>query len=584
MDQGDRMKIKICGFTNADDAFFAAQEGADFIGIIFAEQSKRRVTLEAAKKIVEKIRNTKAEPVCVFVEESLEEILSICKELQVKTVELHGKKAKLAAPHLENFCRIYAMQSGEKVEEFLDPKRDYLLFDGPSPGNGQAFDHKTFSPPAHFRWFLAGGLTPENVQDALFLRPYGLDVASGVESAPGKKDRAKVRAFLRHKPGYFGPFGGAFIPEILVQPVEELRRSFERFRKDASFLKQLSDLLNHYAGRPTALTEIPRFSKRIQGPRIFLKREDLLHTGAHKLNNALGQCLLAKHMGKTRIIAETGAGQHGVATATACAHLGLSCTIYMGKKDIERQKPNVLRMKLLGAEVISVEGGSQTLKDAVNEALRDWSESYETTHYCLGSALGPHPFPEMVAFFQRVIGKEVREEFLDRFQRHPDAVIACVGGGSNAIGIFSAYLDDSSVRLIGVEGGGKGGLHAARFSGGRPGVLHGTYTYLLQDQVGQVLPTHSISAGLDYPAIGPQHAQLHSIKRAEYSLATDDEVLFAFKLLAETEGIIPALESAHALAYVMREAKNFAPDAMIVLNLSGRGDKDLPQLIEKGVL
>ncbi len=578
------MKIKICGFTNVDDALFAAEQGADFIGLIFAEKSKRRVTLAAAKQIVEKIRSTAAEPVCVFAEESLEEILSICKELGVSTVQLHGEKAKLAAPHLMDFCRIYAMRPGEKIQPSLDPKRDYLLFDGPSPGSGQTFDHNTFSPPSHFRWFLAGGLTADNVQDALFLRPDGLDVASGVESLPGKKDKAKVRAFLRHKPGYFGPFGGAFIPEILVQPVEELKESFARLRQDAPFLKHLSDLLNHYAGRPTALTEIPRFSERIQGPRIFLKREDLLHTGAHKLNNALGQCLLAKHMGKTRIIAETGAGQHGVATATACAHLGLSCTIYMGKKDIERQKPNVLRMKLLGAEVISVEGGSQTLKDAVNEALRDWAQSYENTHYCLGSALGPHPFPEMVAFFQAVIGKEVKQEFFERFQRHPDAVIACIGGGSNAIGIFSAYLDDPSVRLIGVEGGGKGGLHAARFSGGRPGVLHGTYTYLLQDRVGQILPTHSISAGLDYPAIGPHHAQLHSIKRAEYSSATDDEVLVAFKLLAQTEGIIPALESAHALAYVVREAKNFAPDAMIVVNLSGRGDKDLPQLIEKGLI
>ncbi len=347
------------------------------------------------------------------------------------------------------------------------------------------------------------------------------------------------------------------------------------------------DILTHYAGRATALTEVSRFSEAIQGPRLFLKREDLLHTGAHKLNNALGQCLLAKKMGKTRIVAETGAGQHGVATATACAFLGLECVVYMGKVDIERQAPNVIKMQLLGATVKSVDSGSMTLKDAVNEALRDWSATFDNTHYCLGSALGPHPYPEMVAQFQSVIGKEAKAQITARTGQNPDLVIACVGGGSNAIGIFSAFLDDASVALVGVEAGGKGaklGEHAARFQGGEPGVLHGCYTYLLQNAGGQVLETHSISAGLDYPAVGPQHAQLFEEGRVQYTSVTDAEALAAFKLLSKTEGIIPALESSHALAYMVKIAPTLKRDAVVIINLSGRGDKDLPQLIAKGVL
>ncbi|MCB1083965.1 MAG: tryptophan synthase subunit beta, partial [Simkania sp.] len=307
--------------------------------------------------------------------------------------------------------------------------------------------------------------------------------------------------------------------------------------------------------------------------------EDLLHTGAHKLNNTIGQCLIAKRMGKKRIIAETGAGQHGVATATACAYMGLDCVVYMGKKDASRQEPNVKRMELLGAQVIPVDKGARTLKDAINEAMRDWSKNYEDSHYCLGSALGPHPYPEMVSFFQKVIGDEVAKEMT------PDVVVACVGGGSNAIGIFAPFI--GKAKLVGVEGGGmsnKLGEHAARFSGGRPGILHGTYTYLLQDNVGQIVETSSISAGLDYPAIGPMHADLHDQKKAEYLSATDKEALEAFKLLSKTEGIIPALESAHALAYLVREGKNYPKETVIVVNLSGRGDKDLPELFEKGLI
>lgn len=391
---------------------------------------------------------------------------------------------------------------------------------------------------------------------------------------------------LKANKGHFGEFGGLYVPESLVAPLKELRNHFDRLSQDDVLNHTFLEYLRHYAGRPTPLTEVPRFSGAIHGPRIILKREDLLHTGAHKLNNALGQCLLAKMIDKKRVIAETGAGQHGVATATACALLGLDCVVYMGAVDMERQKPNVERMHLLGATVMSVTSGSQTLKDAVNESLRDWAETFETSHYCLGSALGPDPFPEMVAFFQSIIGLEAREQCLDQFDRLPSKVIACVGGGSNAIGIFSGFLDDD-VSLIGVEAGGYGlnlGEHAARFLDQKKGVLHGTCSYLLQTDSGQVAETHSISAGLDYPSVGPQHAALYDLHRAQYELATDQEALAAFKLLARTEGIIPALESAHALAYVCKISSSLKQDDLVLINLSGRGDKDLPSLLERGLL
>lgn len=391
--------------------------------------------------------------------------------------------------------------------------------------------------------------------------------------------------------GRYGKFGGAYVPELLMAPIMELCNAWDAIQTDRNFHETLAMLLKTYAGRPTPLTEIPRFASAINGPRIFLKREDLLHTGAHKLNNALGQCLLAKSMEKTRVIAETGAGQHGVATAAACAHLGMKCLVYMGSDDVKRQAPNVTRMRLMGAEVISVEsvveGGSATLKDAVNEALRDWSESFSETYYCLGSALGPHPYPVMVASFQSVIGQECENQFRQIFDSHPDVIIASVGGGSNAIGIFSAFLEDENVRLIGVEAGGHGkslGEHAARFQSLAQGVLHGCYTYVLQDEHGQIAPTASISAGLDYPAVGPQHAYLFEEKRVDYVSVDDKEALAALQLLARTEGIICALESAHALAYAIKIAPALNKNQSIVVNLSGRGDKDLPQLMERGVV
>lgn len=376
--------------------------------------------------------------------------------------------------------------------------------------------------------------------------------------------------------GHFGEFGGKYVPETLMPAVAELERAYRAALADPAFRAELNDLLRTYVGRPTPLTFASRLSAFFGGPRIYLKREDLAHTGAHKINAALAQGLLAKRMGKRRIVAETGAGQHGVATATVCALLGLECVVYMGAEDVRRQSLNVFRMKLLGAEVRTVEAGSRTLKDAINEAIRDWVTNVRTTHYLLGSVVGPHPYPELVREFQSVIGREAREQILDAEGRLPTAIVACVGGGSNAMGIFHPFLDDD-VRLIGVEAAGEGldRRHAAPLAKGRPGVLHGARSYLLQDEWGQVLEAHSISAGLDYPGVGPEHSWLRVSERAEYVSATDEEALAAFQMLSRTEGIIPALESSHAIAHLPRLAPLLTPDDVIVVNLSGRGDKDM---------
>lgn len=383
----------------------------------------------------------------------------------------------------------------------------------------------------------------------------------------------------------FGKYGGQYVPETLMPALEELEQAFQKSLVDEDFQAELSYLQRTYVGRPTPLSHAKRLSEQIGGAQIYLKREDLAHSGAHKINNALAQALLAKRMGKKRIIAETGAGQHGVATATAAALLGLDCVVYMGSVDIARQQPNVLRMKLLGATVLAVESGSQTLKDAINEAIRDWVTNVRTSYYLLGSALGPHPYPTMVRTFQSIIGEEARAQILEQCGRLPDMGIACVGGGSNAIGLFHAFLADQGVRLIGVEAGGNGiasGKHASRFSDpllGREGVLHGCYTYVLQDKDGQIAQTRSISAGLDYAAVGPEHVLLREIGRAEYTYATDQEALAAFHQLARSEGILCALESAHAVAEAIKRAKQLDRDAMILVNLSGRGDKDLDTIM-----
>jgi len=386
--------------------------------------------------------------------------------------------------------------------------------------------------------------------------------------------------------GHWGKYGGRFVPETLMAPLEDLTTAYLASRDDQSFQSELEDLLQHYAGRPTPLFHAARLTEHCGGATFYLKREDLLHTGAHKINNTIGQVLLARRMNKHRIVAETGAGQHGVATATVCALFGLNCVVYMGAEDMRRQALNVFRMQLLGAEVREVNAGSRTLKDAINEALRDWVTNVGDTYYLLGSALGPHPYPLMVRDFQSVIGREARAQILEREGRLPDTLIACVGGGSNSIGLFHPFLADATVKMIGVEAGGSGnelGRHAARFNtsgGGRPGVLQGTMSYVLQDDNGQVAATHSVSAGLDYPSIGPEHAFLHDAGRVEYVSVTDGEALEAFQLLSRLEGIIPALESAHAVAYAMKIAREMKRDQVIVVNLSGRGDKDVNSVRE----
>ncbi|MDT5269178.1 MAG: tryptophan synthase beta chain [Acidobacteriota bacterium] len=386
--------------------------------------------------------------------------------------------------------------------------------------------------------------------------------------------------------GHWGRYGGRYVPETLMAPLEELNEAFDAARDDASFQSEFESLLKDYSGRPTPLFYAARLTEHAGGARIYLKREDLSHTGSHKINNALGQVLLARRMGKRRIIAETGAGQHGVATATVCALFGLGCVVYMGTEDVRRQRLNVFRMRLLGAEVREVDAGQRTLKDAINEALRDWVTNVADTYYLLGSALGPHPYPLMVREFQSVIGREARAQFLEREGRLPDALVACVGGGSNSIGLFHPFLSDEGVRMVGVEAGGTGvelGLHAARFNeagGGRPGVLQGTMSYVLQDEQGQIASTHSISAGLDYPSIGPEHAFLHDEGRVEYVSASDAEALEAFSLLSKLEGIIPALESAHAVAHALKLAREMKGSESLVVNLSGRGDKDVQTVAE----
>ncbi len=385
------------------------------------------------------------------------------------------------------------------------------------------------------------------------------------------------------KSGHFGIYGGRYVPEVLMAALAELEEAYLRSKRDAAFQKELRYYLKEYAGRPTPLYFAERLTDKLCGAKVYLKREDLCHTGAHKINNTIGQVLLARKMGKERVIAETGAGQHGVATATAAALFGLSCEVYMGTEDMERQALNVFRMKLLGAKVTPVDSGSKTLKDAINEAMRDWATNVRTTAYVLGSVLGPHPYPMIVRDFQRVIGKEARRQILAKEKRLPNLLLACVGGGSNSIGLFYEFLDDEDVRMVGVEAGGLGiesGKHAARFATGTRGVLHGTYTHILQDADGQILPTHSVSAGLDYPSVGPEHSRLRDLGRVSYTSVTDVEALKAFQMLAELEGIIPALEAAHAVAYAMRVVPKMRKDEIVIICMSGRGDKDVQEALK----
>lgn len=627
--------VKICGITSSRDAAMAIEAGADMLGLIFYSPSPRSVTAEQGRGIVEQVRRTGGgfQAVGVFVDEELEVVRRIARACHLDAVQLHGEEPPEAVDVLRedglDVFKVVRVRDEGSLETMGYYRPTAYLLETYVPdrhgGTGKTFDWTLAAgAKAYGPILLAGGLTPDNVARAVdAVDPWGVDVASGVESAPGRKDGRKVRQFvsaakgaggglgierpgvtrglqpaqggrrrdralddqgtLRHLPderGYFGGFGGKFVPETLMPALQELEKAYGEAQADASFHRELQRLLADYVGRPTPLTLASRLTTLCGGAAIYLKREDLAHTGAHKINNTLGQGLLAQRMGKRRLVAETGAGQHGVATATAAALLDMDCVVYMGTEDVRRQAPNVARMELLGAEVRPVDAGSCTLKDAINEAIRDWVTNVGDSHYLLGSVLGPHPYPLMVRNFQAVIGYEARRQILVQRRRLPDVLVACVGGGSNAMGLFHAFRDDP-VELVGVEAGGLGidsGRHAARFGDprrGRLGVLHGTRTFVLQDGDGQIQPTHSISAGLDYPAVGPEHSYLRDLQRAEYSFATDEETLRAFELLCRLEGIIPALESAHAVAEAIKRAPGMDSEQIILVNLSGRGDKDL---------
>lgn len=584
---------KICGLGKPEDAVAAYQGGATFGGLIFFHKSPRNVNVQTAEQIV---AAAPLDFVGVFVNEEIKKVAGIAEGLNLAAVQLHGSEdnayiAELRAV-LPKSCQIFKAKAVQDMLPVFDEAVDRFVLDTYHQvlpgGSGKTFDWTLLEQlPQDKLFMLAGGLNPDNINDAARQVCVGLDINSGVEDAPGVKNADKIKQILskitRSKQpmktldAYFGQFGGMFVPELLVPALEQLEQAFLEAQEDATFVEEFSNLLNEYAGRPTPLTLTRNVSPNPK-TKIYLKREDLLHGGAHKTNQVLGQALLTKRMGKKEVIAETGAGQHGVATALACSLLGLKARIYMGAKDIERQQPNVFRMRLMGAEVIPVTAGSGTLKDAVNEALRDWAASYKTAHYLLGTAAGPHPFPTIVREFQKMIGEEAKQQILEKEGRLPDAVIACVGGGSNAIGMFADFIEEESVKLIGVEPGGKGidtHEHGAALAKGSLGILHGSYTYIMQDNDGQIEESYSVSAGLDYPAVGPQHAHLKATGRAEYVPINDDEALAAFQRLAKHEGIIPALESSHALAHAFKMAEQSDEEQILVVNLSGRGDKDL---------
>jgi tryptophan synthase beta chain/phosphoribosylanthranilate isomerase len=585
-------RVKVCGITSVEDARGSIAAGADALGLNFVPGTPRALEVEAARSICDVAAGLVVR-VGVFRDAPLEAVRETASAVGLDAVQLHGQEppeyvAALAWPVLK------ALPADADLVESAARYPDVdLLIDHPSGGgSGRSWEYARARELVGRgrRVWLAGGLEAANVADAVrSARPHGVDAASSLESAPGRKDAERVRAFVSavrsalpetEEPdasGFFGPYGGRYVPETLMPALEELEETYAVLAMDDGFWAELSHERASYAGRPTPLYLAERMSEEL-GLRIYLKREDLAHTGAHKINNAIGQALIARRMGKRRIIAETGAGQHGVAAATACARYGLDCEVYMGEEDTRRQSLNVFRMQLLGAKVIPVTSGSRTLKDAMNEALRDWATNVRTTYYLIGSTAGPHPYPLLVRDLQAVIGQEAREQILAAEGRLPDLLIACVGGGSNALGLFHPFADDASVRFVGVEAGGQGierGPHGAPLSAGTPGVLHGSYSYVLQDDAGQIFEAHSISAGLDYPGVGPEHARLKEIGRCEYVPATDAEALDAFVYLTRTEGIIPAFETSHAIAELRRRAPELPRDSLVIVNLSGRGDKDV---------
>lgn len=575
------MKIKICGLFREEDIDFVNEAKPDFVGFVFAE-SHRQVSKKNAKKLKNKL-DKNILSVGVFVNEGINKIAEICDENIIDFVQLHGDEDDKYISDLKKVCnkkiiKAVKVKNGEEIVRWRNSQADLLMFDA-GMGEGKTFDWsllKSFIRP----YFLAGGINESNVEQAIKLNPYCIDISSGVETNK-VKDKDKILNIVRRvkmSNTRFGIYGGQYIPETLMNEIKNLEKQYEYYKNNPEFTDELNTLLKNYAGRPSLLYYAENMTKDLGGAKIYLKREDLNHTGSHKINNVLGQVLLAKKMGKTRVIAETGAGQHGVATATAAALLGMECEIFMGEEDTKRQALNVYRMKLLGAKVNAVTSGTKVLKDAVNEAMREWSKRVNDTHYVLGSVMGPHPFPTIVRDFQSVISKEAKQQILEYEKKLPYAVVACVGGGSNAMGMFYNFIEEKNVKLIGCEAAGKGlntDKHAASIAKGKIGIFHGMKSYFCQDKYGQITEVYSISAGLDYPGIGPEHAYLHDTGRAEYVPITDEEAVSAFEYLARTEGIICAIESAHAVAHVRKIAPKIDKNESIIVCLSGRGDKDV---------
>ena len=598
-------KIKCCGFQDHESVSYLKGQDVDFVGFILAP-SKRQVNLETLAHLIEGVP-AGIKKVGVMVNPDFSDVERVLESVPLDVIQLHGQETAEFCQRIKQHFSVEVIKAfhvGDQHKGLIDPDYatsiDYMLLDtydaALAGGTGKAFNWEHIT--RYYEWcqendielLVAGGITPENVEELVSKFPiHGVDVASGVER-DGKKDREKIKTLVERVKGYDNESqmktvdlgsSGQYVPETLMNALEELEQAYRSIQDDESFNQELQTYLKYYAGRETPLYYANRLTEHLGGAKIYLKREDLNHTGAHKLNNALGQGLLAKKMGKKKIVAETGAGQHGVASATVAAKLGLECKVFMGEEDIRRQQLNVFRMQLLGAEVIPATSGTKTLKDATNEAIRYWVSNVEDTFYLIGSVVGPHPYPMIVRDFQRIIGDETRKQILELEGRLPDSILACVGGGSNAMGIFYPFVGDRDVRLIGIEAAGKGvetEHHAATFAKGKKGVIHGSLTYLLQDENGQIQEPYSISAGLDYPGVGPEHAYLKDTGRASYHPITDQEALDALQLLCQKEGIIPALESSHAIAEAIKLAPTLPSDHLMVVCLSGRGDKDVESI------
>lgn len=615
--------IKLCGMQRAQDIEAANKTLPDYIGMILSDGYRRTITTDTAITLLGML-DRRIKSVGVFVDDDVDYIVKYVTDIQNKccrhpdVIQLHGHEDAQYISALREAFRLNGLndisiwkaarvRNSDDIIAAFALQADCLVLDsyvaGAAGGTGVKADWelirrtvgRCIESSAKTAFFLAGGINCDNLAEALSVSP-NVDLSGGIET-DGFKDADKIAAVMRiyktnlrcakggagmeinmNKKGRFGDFGGQYVPETVMNAVSELEEAYRRYKDDPEFNRELQALYHDYANRPSLLYYADKMTKDLGGAKIYIKREDLNHTGAHKINNVLGQILLAKRMGKKRIIAETGAGQHGVATATVCALFGLECCVYMGIEDTQRQSLNVYRMELLGAKVVPVHSGTGTLKDAINEAMRDWCTNIETTFYCIGSVMGPHPYPEMVRDFQKVISAEIKTQLQEKEGRLPDCVVACVGGGSNAMGAFYNFIPDTSVRLVGAEAAGRGAdtpMNAATLTNGSTGIFHGMKSIFLQDKYGQIAPVYSISAGLDYPGIGPEHANLWKTGRADYVAITDEEAVCAFEYLSRMEGIIPAIESAHAVAAAIKIAPTMSPDQIMVINLSGRGDKDV---------